>query len=227
MRVASISGWGQPQDALKAVVPEAMPIRYAQHTEISAALSDIAQQARGHDLIVGWSLGGQLALRAIAEGRMHPRFLVLIGAAYQFVATPQMKLGMPRDTYEKFRENYAKNPARTLHKGWELIVHGDTHADTVRGYLAQQDRDAVLHTNWLRWFELLDGFSFATMTLDNVPPTLLIHGDHDAVVAHAQAQRLERALPHARLETIKGAGHAPHWHDNDKIRQLIMEHAHV
>ncbi len=39
-------------------------------------------------------------------------------------------------------------------------------------------------------------------------PSLLIHGEHDALMPIAAARRLAQALPRARLETLAGSGHA-------------------
>jgi len=135
--IMTLSGWGQPHDALAAIAPEATHVDYARHTSVLGALADIAARANEHDMVVGWSLGGQLAVRAIAAGMFRPKQLVLIATPFQFVATPQRSLGMKRDLYDKFRGNYARHPERTLHKAWELIHKGDTNADEVRRYLSR------------------------------------------------------------------------------------------
>ncbi len=42
-------------------------------------------------------------------------------------------------------------------------------------------------------------------------PSMLIWGDKDEFVPRADQHALRRALPGARLVTLSGAGHAPHW----------------
>ena len=42
-------------------------------------------------------------------------------------------------------------------------------------------------------------------------PTMLIWGDKDGFVPRTDQHALRRALPAARLVTLSGAGHAPHW----------------
>lgn len=47
-------------------------------------------------------------------------------------------------------------------------------------------------------------------SLDDVgQPTLILHGEADAIVPVEEARRLAAALPNARLSTIAGAGHVP------------------
>jgi len=226
-RIATLSGWGQPHDALAAIAPEATHIDYAHHKSVDDALAAIAAHAKNHDIIIGWSLGGQLAVRAIAAGMFKPKQLVLIATPYQFVTTPENPLGMKRDLYDKFCSNVARHPERALHKAWGLIHKGDSRAGEVRAHLDKQDRRKTLEKDWLHWLDMLDGFSFNENNLAGFPPTLLIHGDRDVVVGHEQSRLFSDAIPYAKLMIIKGAGHAPHWHDAQGVKEMISEYADV
>lgn len=219
MRILAISGWGQPHDALSSIAPDATHVDYAQLSNAEAALAAIAKAAAGHDLVVGWSLGGQLAVRAIAAGMITPKKLVLIATSFRFVKKKN-GIGMPRDTFQMFRDNYAANPERTLKKAWELIAYNDTREQEVKRHLARQDMKKALAGNWLAWLDDLEHFSCEGLVFKDFPSTLLIHGDCDAVVRHEQSQRFMEALPEARLVTIPGCGHAPHWHDAAEMQRL-------
>jgi pimeloyl-ACP methyl ester carboxylesterase len=212
---------------LSAIAPDAHPVDYARHSSVQAALLDIAAQAAACDAIIGWSLGGQLTVRAIAAGMLKPRALVLIATPYQFVATAENPLGMKRDLYEKFRDNYQRNPERTLNKAWELILKEDANEAYVRTYLERQDKSEVLKKDWLRWLDLLDGFSFDEAHLVDFPPTLLLHGNNDVVVEPVQSQRFLKTIPRSKLIGFKDCGHAPHWHDSTSVMQAIQEFIHV
>jgi pimeloyl-ACP methyl ester carboxylesterase len=172
---------------------------------------------------VGWSLGGQLAVRAIAAGMLQPKALVLIAAPFQFVAS-QEPLGMKRDLYEKFRDNYARNPARTLDKAWELVVKDDARHEHVRSHIARQDKQAVMQRNWLYWLNALDGFSCDTLDMQAFPHTLLVYGQKDSVVAHEQHTHFAQRLPHADIISLPECGHAPHWHDGQVIAHWVSKH---
>ncbi len=225
MKVITLSGWGQPHDALAAIAPGAAHIDYAHYQSVETALAHIAGQAKGHELVIGWSLGGQLLVRAVAAGMFRPKKLVLIATPYQFVATHKNRLGMKRDLYDKFRDNVSRNPERAMRKAWELIHKGDTNDLYVRAQLERQDKKKLLEKNWLHWLDLLDGFGFDEARLAGFPPTLLIHGDRDVVVAPEQSRHFADAISQAKLAIIEGAGHAPHWHDTAAVKALIREHA--
>lgn len=221
MKTATLSGWGQPHDALAVIAPEATHIDYAHHKSVPDALAYISAQAKDSDMVIGWSLGGQLAARAIAAGMFKPKKLVLIATPYQFVTTQKKSLGMKRDLYDKFRNNVARHPERALHKAWQLIASGDSRANQVRAHLDKQDKRKILEKNWLHWLDMLDGFSFDGINLADFPPTLLIHGDKDAVVSPEQSRRFSAAIPYAKLMIINDAGHAPHWHDGEMVTQIL------
>jgi pimeloyl-[acyl-carrier protein] methyl ester esterase len=227
MRSVTLTGWGQPHDALSVIAPGATHIDYTRHDTVEAALEAIADQGKHAELVIGWSLGGQLAVRAIAAGMLMPRKLVLIGAPFQFVKSPQLALGMPRDAYEKFCENYAKNPERTLDKAWELVVKDDRREAQIRLHLEAHDKSQMLASDWLKWLTLLDGFSCEHLPFAHFPPTLLVHGEKDVVVDAKQAEFFAKAIRASRIDLWADCGHAPHWHDSDRLRQLIGVHVNV
>jgi len=224
MNTVTLSGWGQPHDALAAIAPNALHIDYARHHSVQAALLDIAAQAKNCDALIGWSLGGQLAVRAIISGLIKPRRLVLIASAFQFVAERPGELGMERFTYDKFRDNYARSPERTLAKAWELIAVDDIHAGRVKAHLNAQNKAEVLAKDWLHWLTSLDGFTFEGSDFSRLPPTLLFHGENDVVVESAQSERFAEVIPDAKLMIFSACGHAPHWHDTDAVKQAIKGH---
>jgi len=220
-RVLALAGWGQPYDALAGIVPEATHFDYADYETAADAVSAIAAQAKTHEVVVGWSLGGQLAVRVLAGGKLGVKKLVLIAVPYQFVESPALKLGMPRDAFEKFCRDYEKNPARTLNKAWELAVMGDDHEDAIRQRIAHADKAKVLAKDWLKWLHQLDEFTCETLRFDDFPPTLLVYGENDMVVAPEQSRHFARVIPQAKLVVWKGCGHAPHWHDQARLKQHV------
>lgn len=227
MKILALSGWGQPHDTLSDVVSNATHFDYADYKTIDEALAAIAKEAKSHDAVIGWSLGGQLAVRAIASGLMNPKKLVLIGAPFQFVHSGDAKIGMPRDKFQKFRDNYERNAARTLAKAWELIVLNDKNPDYVRAQFEKYNQSSMLEKNWLHWLDMLDGFTCKNLDFSQFPPSLLLHGAQDAVVEHSQAHEFVKLIPQAKHIIFEDAGHAPHWHDTQAVKNHIEEYLNV
>ena len=221
MKTITLTGWGQPHDALAGVAPNAMHIDYAHAADAQAAMEMIAGE--NADTIIGWSLGGQLAVRAIAAGLAAPKKLVLIATPYQFVAMD----AMGPETFQKFYTSYQRQPQRTLKKAWELLHY----EDTLSGYIADQlqlyDSDTVLQKDWLLWLEILENFSCDTLDFSAFPETLLIHGLQDKVVAHTQSQRMAKNINSSVFDFWDGCGHAPHLHDGRRLEARVQEFIHV
>lgn len=220
MRTVTLAGWGQPHDALAHLAAGSTAIDYAHSSSAEEAIRMIAHVAADAERIIGWSLGGQLAVRAVASGAIAPKQLVLIATPYQFVE--EGALG--RETFGKFHGNYKANPKRTLDKAWELIHYEDARAPYIRDQLALFDRDNVLQKDWLRWLNILDGFSCESLEFSNFPPTLLVHGDKDKVVSPAQSRRFMARLPKATVDLWEGCGHAPHLHDAQRLKEAMDAH---
>ncbi len=227
MKTLTLSGWGQPHDALSVVAPDATHFDYSGYKSVDEALSAIAEAVKQHDAVIGWSLGGQLAVRAIAAGLMQPKKLVLIAAPFQFVHNDVAKIGMPRDKFQKFRANYDRNPARTLDKAWELVVMGDGNESNIRAQMAKYSPQESLKKDWLLWLDMLDGFSSKELDFSTFPDSLLLHGEKDAVVDHTQSHEFTKIIPQTKHIAFPDAGHAPHWHDSDAVKQHILEFLYV
>jgi len=54
-------------------------------------------------------------------------------------------------------------------------------------------------------------------------PTLVIQGSEDAIVGRARGAAVAEAIPHARLVTLEGCGHAPHLRDPVVTNLLLRE----
>lgn len=220
MRSLMLSGWGQPAVAMTPLFPEAQTFDYAHLPGWEACLGALTDY-RGHEIVVGWSLGGQIAARAVAAGALRPKLLVLIAAPFRFLAAPGATLGMKPELFETFRSNYRRNPGRTLDKSWALVAHDDEKAAQIAAHLAPL-RGQVRDRDWGHWLDALAGFSCRELDFSCFPPTLLLHGARDAVSDPAQSLAFLRAIPHARLELWGGSGHAPHLHDSPRARDAVM-----
>lgn len=214
MSILTVSGWGQHEGALSHLVEHTSLLDYGGMDE-EETFSAMARAAPRY--AIGWSLGGQLLVRAIARGIIAPQKLVLIATPYRFVAVEEGGIGMGRQTYAQFRHNYARHPTRTLMKAHALVAHGDVHAAQVHHH---QGAHHSGH-DWLPWLDRLAEFSCEALDVSTLPPTLLIHGEVDAVIAPDQSHAFAARIPHVKQHFLPHCGHAPHWHDAAQTRSWI------
>lgn len=176
--------------------------------DVAQIIDALATQLPERAHIVGWSLGGELAL-ALAT-RMPQRFasLTMIASTPCFMNHDDWALGQPTSLLDDFDQRLAENPAALLKRFSTLIRHGDVAASRDR---TLTDALAQCHENGpaqlAAGLQLLRGIDLRARVSANTVPTQLIHGAQDAVVAMAAATWLAQQT-NATLHPIEGASHA-------------------
>lgn len=220
MSLLTFSGWGQPADALSHALQleHAQLFDYSHYAGMDPAIDALHGTHAEH--VVAWSLGGQLALHAIARGALSADRLTLIGVPFQFVQTDAYADAMDRFTFETFCDNYARDPARTATRFQGLLAKGDSRFKQVMAAFRNHPQidDAA---RWLPWLHALDHAPVAVIDLRHTPATTIIHGSEDGIVPVAQAHALAAALPHATVEMWQGVAHAPHLHAPERLRAVL------
>lgn len=219
-KYCTLSGWAQPHDALDVIAPNAQHIDYLTLDSFDDAVAHIAEQAHDSDILIGWSLGGLLAIHAVASGHCTPRKLVLLSTPHSFVQRSNDGFGMPEDIFQSFVNGYKNHPKRTLKKFDRLISHGDTQHETIDATLTKQ-APPENHRTALYWLECLGAYDSTEINTDNFPATTIIHGENDAIVTKEQAELLHQQQPNSQLHLLPHCCHAPHLHNAEYVRQLI------
>lgn len=224
MSILTLSGWAQPADALVRGLSlhHAHRFDYSDYPNAAASFGALACYAEV-DEIIAWSMGAQLALRAVAAGVLRPKHMTLLTAPYQFVSDAVFKGAMDPLTYQQFRDNYTRDPYRTKKKFHALVAKGDQFAKRVQTMLDHHP-EVENTARWLPWLNDLGETSLRDVTFRAWPPTLLIYGIEDAIVPIAQADKMPTLLPQAQVARWSGVGHAPHLHDAARVLHEIAAH---
>lgn len=221
-KMLTFTGWGQPADALRPLVGNDAEFfdyhRYPGFAALAEALRDKPLEA---DVVFGWSLGGQVAMRLIDAGLLKTKLLVLLATSYQFVANDNVPDATPKDMFETYRTGYANFPDMTMQTFQTLLLRGDSKGAYQKQVLDTQKNDADGY--WLEWLDELGDFSCLQIDGARQPKTLIIQGKNDVVTPATHAQRLMDFIPHAACLQLKDCGHMPHLHDPKRIRQWIED----
>jgi len=218
-KVITLSGWGMAHDALANVTPDGTThIDYSHFSNAEDFLKSLNGQKA--DVIVGWSQGGQLALRAISEGILKPKSLILLAAPYQFVANKEIKCGMDQDSFNLFYSHFESDPVKTLKRFITLVSLNDMNIHDILKKLRESfNTDNIMR--WLYWLGELESFSCNSIDFTKVPKTFAVHGRDDTIVDFTQTSLFKSLIPDYNLEMFDSCGHAPHLHSEQSVREII------
>jgi pimeloyl-[acyl-carrier protein] methyl ester esterase len=183
----------------------------------------LAAAAPRRCVVLGWSLGAQLALAWARHAPQQVTHLVLVAATPCFVQRMEGPNAWPHGasalTMRQFTSAMQRDVPGLLRRFVALQAQGGARVAGVAHKLR-----TALFTNALPAQEVLAaGLEWLRSTdlraqLPSISqPALVIHGARDAVTPCAAGEALAALLPHAQLEVIADAGHAPFLSHPDRI----------
>lgn len=230
--VTLISGWGAPVSMIAPWVEGlSEDINYislddellAQSRTVDEAAARILERIEKPRLLVGWSLGGQIAMAAATQAPDKVTGVVTVCSAPCFVERPGWPVGMVETEFDAFRSGLEHSYLKQWRRFMLLQVYGspDELADRralQRWLEAGPDVGARNLARSLAWLGQLDQRE-QWKRLD-VPATHLFAG-RDRLVNPAMASILRTEGLDCRLLT--GLSHWPHGDAGDRIGHTLME----
>lgn len=178
---------------------------------LAVAIDDALDDVDAPLTVLGWSLGGQVALQWAHRRPERVRRLILVATTPSFVTREGWPDAMTAMTLERFGDELRTAYRLTLLRFLTLQVQGSDEGRRTLSHLrahvferGEPTRDAlsaalalVLHADLRPLLAKIEA------------PALVIGGARDALVPLAATRALAAALPHATHRTIDGAAHAP------------------
>jgi pimeloyl-ACP methyl ester carboxylesterase len=221
--ILSLAGWAQKPSSLNQTLsPFSNKIinfdysRFSNSKECFAELSNLKIKPK---IIAGWSLGGQIAARLIAEKIFNPEFLILFAAPFQFVKSDRISAAMPEASFDIFRQNFVQNSLATLEKFSLLMMLND--AKRAKELALNLDLNEQNYHNLIFWLDELRRFSCYDLDFSNFPKTLIIQGAGDVVVNVSQAKIFAEKITNSQLKILANCGHCPHISNPNEIKETI------
>jgi len=179
--------------------------------DLDALVESVASHCPREMMLLGWSLGGLVAMRMARQLPRRIRRLVLVAATPRFVSGPGWPCGVAPSVLESFGDGLSGDYRRTVRDFLTLQVRGDERApellkDLKARVFAHGDPDPLA----LRQGLSLLAESDLREDLQGIDqPTLVISGDRDRITPLEAGRRTAEAVARARLVCIEGASHAP------------------
>lgn len=156
--------------------------------------------------LLGWSLGGILALQLASRAKVRLSRLLLIATTPRFVCGDDWPYGLPDAAVRALGRDFRRDPAATL---------AHFHAQQFRG--DEGDRAGCDHPSLplpdvaaaLDGLETLRHADLRPLLPALALPALVVHGSRDAIIPVGAGRFLAANLPQGELCEIAGCGHAP------------------
>jgi pimeloyl-[acyl-carrier protein] methyl ester esterase len=184
---------------------------------LHAIAEKIAEMLPANADILGWSWGGQLAMRIALDYPDAVRRLVLVGATPCFVNKAQTnaqqawQAGIAPEVFSQFAKKVDEEYQKTMTQFLTLQCMGDIRARiTVRMLRKKfEERPAPSTQTLQKALNILLETDLRAEVEFLRKPTLLIHGDRDTLAPVQAAHWMMQNLPIGFLRVIAGASHAP------------------
>jgi pimeloyl-[acyl-carrier protein] methyl ester esterase len=190
---------------------------------LATAAEAIAARLPSAATVIGWSLGGMLALQVALERPELIGHLVLISSSARFSQAPDWQAAMTATALRGFAAALLENQAATVQRFLALQVRGSDDERHQLRLLKQalatrpSARPAALRSG----LTILEQCDLRSRLAAIGQPCLLLYGQHDRIVPPAAAAAMSALLPHATHHILSGAGHAPFLSHVDETQRLL------
>ncbi|MDQ6975873.1 MAG: alpha/beta fold hydrolase [Mariprofundaceae bacterium] len=221
-----IHGWGQSPQCWQALgCSDAITLSLPGHAGAAQALVDdwvdvlLAQLPPSPVCLVGWSLGGQLAMKITLRIPKRVKSLVLIGSTPCFMQRNDWPHGVTPAAWGTYQKGVLLAPDKVLRRFRALMFKGSKRSA----------HDASIHSSRTTTEGLSAGLRLLKdgdlrCKISSIQcPVYLLHGTDDAVTPLASAQFLADHLTHVHVFFLAGASHALPWTHPKNIATAIAQ----
>ena len=215
-RILLITGWGGGAELLKPL-HEALEQKghSVERINIFNVLNgDVLQQhvelAVEYDVIIGWSLGGQLAtilVNQIQQQYAEQKVLITLASNPCFVAQADWMTAMPVETFMQFKQSFEQDAITTLKRFGLLVCQGASSAK--KDFIAMQKLIRPQPIALLRdGLQLLEQLNLVELYENYRGRQLHVFAEYDALVPYQVMQKTkDLAANNSSIVSVEGASH--------------------
>lgn len=200
----------------------------SRHVPMPSTLTELTLQTLAAvspgTVVLGWSLGGLVALEAALRMPQRLRGLILANSTPRFVEAEDWHCAMPPEQLQEFADGLALDYQETLRRFLSLQVRGDGSA---RASLRQLREALFAHgepdtASLATGLDILKDSDLRSKLKDVSTPTLVLAGGYDRLTPAAASAYLSAHIAGAKLEVFPKSAHAPFISHADAFVTAVM-----
>ncbi len=163
-------------------------------------------------ILIGWSLGGMLAMEIACRWPERLSALALISSTPSFRLREGWEHGCNQEVFSDFEQAVVSKSPKMMNRFFALMMLGDDLSRSAYNTLARVAVDRQSPTTAAgitAGLELLSTIDLRGQLHALSMPTLIMHGKQDAIVPFAASLAMAKALPNAQAQKFEACGHAP------------------
>ena len=232
-----LHGWGFQKNVFQKIrkttahfYPSIAPDLYAvaaanEDVSFDGVVNSLALQCERKTFIVGWSLGGQLAIK-LAHRSPYVSALVLIASAPKILNGISWQNTIAPTAFNELYQSAEFNINEAIKRLVTLIAYGEKNTRKtlleINNSIVRQIEQKLL-LSWLTELNQIDlREQFSQLNI----PVMVILGENDVLIKKSIRQQFLQLLPEAIVETISDSGHAPLISHADECASLILDFIH-
>lgn len=237
-RIVFIHGWGYDSSVFQSLI-EVLEDSFRVQTinlpgyngefdvseyTLSSLIGVVGRQIKEPVTLVGWSMGGLVAMKLAEQYPERINKLILLAATPCFSKKDAWKEAMERKVLKNFRAAYNKEPKETLDKFSYLTVEGSTNQ---RAWLRKLKNmcDVEMSQNALKkGLLILEDTDLRNVLTRLKVPTLMMFGENDSLIPLRVESEIKKRNPDIETVVIKSAGHIFFMTDTKQVARRITEH---
>lgn len=189
---------------------ESKSLGAGKHDSLTYLADAVMAQLPDRVTLAGWSLGGLVALAAVAKHSKRVGNLALISATPSFIERPDWPHGLAPHLLDVFESALKITPGILLKRFNAQINQGDVDAKTLTKLTEKLTLNDHPEVDALKGgLSLLRNIDLRAILPKVMHRSLLIHGENDPLMKLSGAEATRALFPKARLEVFKGAAHIP------------------
>ena len=190
---------------------------------LEAMADAMARAAPRRCHVVGWSLGGEVALAWARRAPHQLQRLALIGTTPCFTSRPGWPCATAPAVLREFGCSLIADRADTLARFVAVQARGDARARQFVGVLRQLSEGNATDDVLAAGLGVLASADLRRELPRVRQPALVLHGARDRIVPPAAGRRLAAALPNARFLLLRTCAHAPFLSQPARVARELRE----